>query len=208
MNCAEFEDVVEALGRGDPLDEGVRQRALGHAAVCATCNCQLEEARTLTAILRSMARQNSDIGAPAAVEAQVMEAFEQRHAGRATCFRRYWALVGNAAALFLLGIALTTLGPRPTPLAKDRHAGTTVASVDSGTEDSAEIATEFFPLQGDVDPAEQESSGVVRVWLPRTTLLAFGLPMNDERTLEPLQAEILVGEDGAVRAIRFLNERP
>ena len=43
--------------------------------------------------------------------------------------------------------------------------------------------------------------------IPRSTLLAFGLPMNDERSLAPLQAEILVGEDGAAHAIRFINDQ-
>jgi hypothetical protein len=45
----------------------------------------------------------------------------------------------------------------------------------------------------------------VRVLVPRSSLLQFGLPMNEERSNEPIAAELLVGDDGAPRAIRFIQ---
>ena len=137
-----------------------------------------------------------------------MDLFDNRSARAGSSSWRYRALVGAVASLFLFGVALTTLAPRPAPMAKDNRPTANAPALETGTEGPEEIATEFFPLQGNLELDEQESSQVVRVSLPRMTLLAFGLPMNDERVLEPLQAEILVGEDGAARAIRFLNERP
>jgi hypothetical protein len=208
MNCAEFESVVEALGRGDPMEEGVRRGALSHAEKCAACSRQLDEARALTAVLRSVAQRNRQSVVSPSVEARLMEAFDDRSAVTRVSVWRYRAFVGAVASLFLFGAALMTLAPPPSPLARDKRPAAIAPTVDARTADVEEIATEFFPLQGDLDLDEQESSEIVRVSLPRTTLLAFGLPMNEERAFEPLQAEILVGEDGAARAIRFLTTRP
>lgn len=210
MNCAEFEDLVEALGRGDPTEEGVRQSALSHAEACAACNRQLAESRALTNILRSIALRNREAAASPGLEVWLMEAFDNRVRTGASFWRRNWAPVGAAASLLIIfGVTLTMLlVPRPVPTAKGNRPTAVVPAREAAMEDAAEIATEFFALQGDLDLPGQESSGIVRVTLPRTTLLAFGLPMNEERVFEPLQAEILVGEDGAARAIRFLDKRP
>jgi hypothetical protein len=68
-----------------------------------------------------------------------------------------------------------------------------------------EIATEFFPLVSqDVLPARGQ---LRRIEVPRSTLINFGLPVNAERIEFPIQADLLVGEDGAARAIRFVQER-
>ena len=68
-----------------------------------------------------------------------------------------------------------------------------------------EIATEFFPLV--TTNALPERGQMVRVKVPRSTLINFGLPVNAERTEIPINADLLVGEDGAARAIRFVQER-
>jgi len=45
----------------------------------------------------------------------------------------------------------------------------------------------------------------VRVKLPRSALLVFGLPMNEERALEQVQADVMLSNDGLLRAIRFVQ---
>jgi len=68
-----------------------------------------------------------------------------------------------------------------------------------------EIATDFLPL-GDVNNlAAQDGGQLVRVELPRSALLTFGLPMNIERAAEPVKADVLVGQNGLARAIRFVR---
>jgi hypothetical protein len=68
-----------------------------------------------------------------------------------------------------------------------------------------EITTEFFPLvTQDVLP---ERGQLRRVKVPRSTLINFGLPVNGERLEFPINADLLVGEDGAARAIRFVQDR-
>src|SRR4029077_2224657 len=66
-----------------------------------------------------------------------------------------------------------------------------------------EIATDFIPVMVDPDPFER--GRLVRVKLPRSALTAFGLPVNEERFEERIQADVLVGEDGLARAIRFVK---
>ncbi|MGH9848427.1 MAG: hypothetical protein ACREBD_01085 [Blastocatellia bacterium] len=64
---------------------------------------------------------------------------------------------------------------------------------------------EFFPLtlvaQTEVEGAQQ----IVRVEVPRSTLLMWGLPVNAERAGEMVQADVVIGEYGVARAIRILN---
>ena len=66
-----------------------------------------------------------------------------------------------------------------------------------------EVVTDFIPVMVDPDPFER--GRLVRVKLPRSALTAFGLPMNEERFEERIQADVLVGEDGLARAIRFVK---
>ncbi len=68
-----------------------------------------------------------------------------------------------------------------------------------------EIATEFLPLMEAESLASVESGSIVRVELSRQALVALGLPMNAERANEPVKADVLIGEDGLARAIRFVR---
>jgi hypothetical protein len=68
------------------------------------------------------------------------------------------------------------------------------------------VETEFLPFMaaGPRFPSEQRQ--FVRVKLPRSALQVFGLPMNMERAREPVQADVLLGEDGRALAVRFVRE--
>ncbi|HEY0006784.1 MAG TPA: hypothetical protein VGB17_18535 [Pyrinomonadaceae bacterium] len=67
----------------------------------------------------------------------------------------------------------------------------------------AEITTDFMPLA--YDTGALDSGHVVRVELPRSALVSMGLPMNMERANEPVKADVLMGDDGVARAIRFVR---
>jgi hypothetical protein len=69
-----------------------------------------------------------------------------------------------------------------------------------------EIATDFFPLASGREISTMESFQMVRVLLPRTAMASFGLPVNQERLNVPVNAQVLIGQDGRARAIRFLAE--
>ncbi|MBA3442594.1 MAG: hypothetical protein H0T92_22285 [Pyrinomonadaceae bacterium] len=68
-----------------------------------------------------------------------------------------------------------------------------------------EVATAFLPLVAGSNFDSLESGQVVRVELPRSALVSFGLPMNEERADEPIKADVLLGEDGVARAVRFVT---
>jgi hypothetical protein len=68
----------------------------------------------------------------------------------------------------------------------------------------AEIVTDFFPLINR-GTGQLDSGQVVRVELPRSELMSFGLPMNMDRADERIKADVVVGNDGLARAIRFVR---
>jgi hypothetical protein len=69
----------------------------------------------------------------------------------------------------------------------------------------SEYATDFFPLTYGGDQKPIERGEMIRVQMPRSALIAFGLPVNVERADVPVKADLLVGEDGLARAIRFVR---
>jgi hypothetical protein len=66
-----------------------------------------------------------------------------------------------------------------------------------------EIATEFFPLMDTPPPFERGE--LVRVIVPASTMRTVGLPIAPERWNDRVQADVLVGEEGMARAIRFVS---
>jgi predicted anti-sigma-YlaC factor YlaD len=204
MNCAAFHEIVEALARQDPIDVSLQGSALAHAESCPACRRELNQAQELTAVLRRLAHQNREVLAPPRIEENLLQAFDERESSRragkrALIVRHRW-LAAAAASVAAIGIGLLSWGPSLDPPPVEQ-----AATIRNNHEEV--IASEFFPLQGEMEAPPEESSGVVRVAVPRATLLAFGLPMNPELAMEPLEAEILVGEDGAAQAIRFLHGR-
>jgi hypothetical protein len=77
--------------------------------------------------------------------------------------------------------------------------GVTAYSSDS------EYLTDFFLLNYDADQRPMESGELIRVQMPRSALVKFGLPVNVEHADVPVKADLLVGEDGLARAIRFVQ---
>lgn len=76
---------------------------------------------------------------------------------------------------------------------------------DSDASSRAEIATDFFPLVNRESLRELDSGQLVRVELPRSALMSFGLPINMERANDRIKADVVVGQDGLARAIRFVR---
>jgi len=77
------------------------------------------------------------------------------------------------------------------------------ASVDSS--DEAEAVTRFFPLREGEDLTALESLQLVRVELPGSALSEVGLPVDPETANEPVKADVVLGQDGLARAIRFIR---
>jgi hypothetical protein len=81
---------------------------------------------------------------------------------------------------------------------RSRSAPTSAASVQ-------EVATEFIPLVQAGTYTQAEEGHLVRVELPRSALASFGLPVNAEAPGGSVKADVLMGQDGIARAIRFVR---
>jgi hypothetical protein len=68
-----------------------------------------------------------------------------------------------------------------------------------------EYATDFVPMSYGGAQKPMESGEVIRLQMPRSALIAYGLPVNVEHADAPVKAELLLGEDGMARAIRFVR---
>lgn len=75
----------------------------------------------------------------------------------------------------------------------------------STTSAREELTTDFLPLTYGSDLAQLEEGQVIRVELPRSALQSLGLPMNVERAGDRIKADVLLGNDGIARAIRFVR---
>jgi hypothetical protein len=66
-----------------------------------------------------------------------------------------------------------------------------------------EVVTDFFPL---MNPAPSFGRGqMLRVQLPAAAMQTVGLPVREEHLNDLVQADVLVGEEGMPRAIRFVR---
>jgi hypothetical protein len=192
MTCREFEEIVEQLAREEPGEAA----ALQHAAVCKECAARLASERRVTAALRAYAAGSANAGAPQRVEDALVAAFRRTKAVRpARNYRRAW-ISALAAGVAVFAIAVGLL-PRD-PVQNTLPAAVAIAGPD-------EVTTEYFPLQYGTDLTALDGAPVVRMELPRTVVVSFGLPMNPERAAEPIKADVVLGRDGIARAVRFVQ---
>ncbi len=90
------------------------------------------------------------------------------------------------------------VAPRPR-----RRGGAAHHARESNVED-AEVATRFYSLVEDDELVPLESGQVMRVEVPASTLMPFGLLVRLDALTQPVQADLIIGQDGLARAIRFL----
>ena len=148
--------------------------------------------RSLSDALRALAGETSRLRASAAIQAH-LRAEVRAVAAR----RRQRALIAVAAAAVLaIVVAAPWRAFRPSPSADSALA----------LEATTEAATAFLPLAYSGVPAT--NAQLVRLEVPRAALASFGLapietlaaPLSDT-----VPADVLVGEDGLARAIRFVR---
>lgn len=71
--------------------------------------------------------------------------------------------------------------------------------------DETEMVTQFFPLREGEDITALDSLQLVRVELPASALSEVGLTVDPEMADEPVKADVVLGQDGLARAIRFVR---
>ena len=65
------------------------------------------------------------------------------------------------------------------------------------------VASDFILLAPCHVPGCFDGGQLMRVRMPRPALNFLGLPINEQFIQEPVTADVLIGEDGVIRAIRF-----
>lgn len=70
---------------------------------------------------------------------------------------------------------------------------------------AGEAATDFIVVTHPATWPDAETRQLLRVQMPRMAAAALGVPVNAERAEEMIRADVVVGQDGVVRAIRFVQ---
>jgi hypothetical protein len=152
----------------------------------------------LTRALRRLKDADAAMGASAHVEAHLL----QEVRGLRTQPRRWrvQVLAGLAAAAMILAAISLTWWSRSRHVPDPNRQGQAVNTA------AQEVATEFFPLFYSSVPAAR--GHLVRLELPRASLARFGLMSADamERTPGTVLADVLIGDDGLARAVRFVRK--
>ena len=232
MNCDRFETLLESLERDAPMAADLRSAALHHAESCGHCRARLASARLLRMELQTLARDDKKLQAPARLEANLLSAFRERSLRPSRVSRSVsWASLAAAVAV---GIWLLAEHPwrqaGPPPLVKIQAARpaslpqiapvvTTVKtrnkiagkssihrlSRPTGSRTAASIADEFIALSSGGSWYPVGDGMVVRVQVPRSAPALVGLPMSGGDVSGTVTADVVLGEDGVARAIRFVQ---
>jgi len=135
---------------------------------------------------------------------------------RARAERRRRAVWGSAAAGFVaIAAAIVVLFLAPLPWHRNLAAppaaselpsdANNVAGVQYAVVRTDDLAASFYPLPEADELPPLETSLVVRVQLPVSSLELMGFPVSEEAGAEPVQAEVLLGQDGLARGVRLIQ---
>jgi hypothetical protein len=158
-----------------------------------------QDSEDLLAGLRALARDlEARDQAQARLETSLRTAY-RRH--RRQVIWRRGITVGAIAASVVLVVASAVVMLKRHPAPGVPTAQTPPAARPA----EVEVTTGFLPVIGGDFMEPLDRGRVVRVQLPRSALRAFGLPMNEDRAEEWVKADVLLGEDGLARAVRFVQ---
>ena len=201
MTCQEFWSRMRELpGLLPPAEDTPADSLLvEHIATCLSCAGLMERQRALHAGLKRMAAEQAELTAPAHVEAALLRQF-RAHAGRAqypgrallgwlVAFRgRTLAAVLAAALISYRGHLFRLLPPSATEV-----------------EDAGYLDSGFVPLPYAGGATPNTEAAVVRVEMPRSTLVALGVPLADQATGGTVEADLLLGPGGMPQAVRVIE---
>jgi len=166
--------------------------------------------------LKALAENDRDRQASFAVEARLLSDFRSR---RASHRWRWVGIAAIAAGVVLVVLLSTNRAPKPAvsavpaPAQVPRQEAAPVVAVAAPAPRKAgrkmprlqarEVVTDFFPLMDPAPPFERGQ--MLRVQLPAAAMRTVGLPVREDHLADPIQADVLVGEEGMPRAIRFVR---
>lgn len=228
MNCVQFGELLPDLDRPGTRGSERCEDALAHAEICSGCAALMMEAESLNYRLRKLSETTVGAQAPSRVEQALLSEF-RRVQGERTGHRNWQRdlAVLAIAALVLLAVGLGIYrhqvkvgGAAISPVAENAGGSVgEIAAVDrvensggaqpvNAVADSSdnEYATAFVPLPYADDPSETQGGAVVRVNLPRASLVSMGVPVAGLNPGGHVIADLMLSEDGTPQAIRLVSQ--
>ena len=193
-----------------------------------------EHKRRLTELLHEIAGADLQIDAPRRMEKRALEHWDADATARAARIHRKsrtrgWLIPGaGALAAAMLLLVVVHRSPRGSIAVRVPSAHSEVLAQPTAVEaptaaamfpadapqpiaiaptepEQAEIVS-FMPLSPDARQDLLGSFQVARVLLPREVLADLGVVLDVNRVGEPMQADVVFGEDGLARAIRLAHQ--
>jgi len=171
-------------------------------------------------LLRALAEADASAEAPLEIEVRLRNQFRSRKRQQVWRLAAMWA--ASAVAVIALFVVFAGRKPAVAPanpvvmsppavkvpqVAAPPISQTAVAPlrrpIAVRPRQRQEIVTDFFPLMDPAPPFERGQ--LLRVELPASAMQMVGLPVHEERLADRVQADVLLGEEGLPRAIRFVK---
>jgi hypothetical protein len=164
----------------------------------------------IVAALRALAEEDAELEAPLRVEDRVRKAFRRKHVARKWRNGLTWSLALAAAVIVVVFIGMRDKQHSPPPRAKEVATRPPQLAVVDHISDPQPVeippasvpARQVRRIAPKSDPQPRE---VVTVTVPASTMRKVGLPVNENRLADRVYADVLVGNEGLARAIRFVS---
>lgn len=195
MNCSIFEDSIVDIAREVPLPLATEAVLRSHLQICEPCRARLQRERELTRWFQAIAREGANQNPPTEMERRLLDAFASvRQQPRRSTMSRTWLAAAAAVLIVSAGgvWATATLTRTGRPGADDVRAAREFLD-----------GFVFLPVAAGLPPLE--SGVIVRVEVPVSALPKYGVEVIADTSKTGIQADLLVGQDGQPRAIRFVT---
>jgi hypothetical protein len=182
MTCRQIAPDVIDHARGMPLDRLRQEAAVIHLQSCASCVALAERERAMSVALRRLAH---DATVAAIDDRQLQKLLASFDAAKSRPRRSRVSVAVSVAASVVIGAGLSVGWKSDAP----SHRASAVAA--AATAPPMKAQTAFVVLPGARALPRLESGSVIRV----------NLPSSDGS----IEADVLVGQDGLVRAVRLVE---
>jgi hypothetical protein len=231
MTCQDLEGAIVEVGRGRDVGRGTTAAVEAHIEHCQACAAKLARERIVSSGLRALATATAGELPSPMLERQLRRAF----ADRASAVRTRWWIPATAAAAATLALLAWWQGPRTVapapPIDEKREARAVIPwepppkpappgqmedrkhvdRITAGDQrrskpggKSALGVSGFVALPAAVGLPDFESGVIVRMELPVAALPSYGIEVVPDSKV-PVEADLLIGQDGQARAIRLVN---
>jgi len=228
MNCNEFRESAREILHPESAPVDSVREGLAHTLVCEDCAAYLMAERALDAQLSELAAVYSEVQAPTHVEPLLMAAYRNRlkedrpkRVGRAFVVA-HWRWLATAACAAVAAIVIFVVlhhrsavitarsvapySSHATPRSASTGAAVLVSDNSSAPATDASWADGFVALPDSATGDSLEGGAILRIEMPASALASLGLPTMGVQGDQMIPADVVVGQDGTLRAIRLATD--